>query len=183
LLPKFQLGRIDMLKTIGTALLLSAAMAAGSAQALQVMVTQVDKNADGTATYHFSVKVDRNETLVPKKDFVTVYNFAGLVGTPKSPAGWAFSSEDFGRTPTWDGYPAVMPVDVPGLSNLTWTVTRPVSAGAEIAGFTATTSIAATTDGEYTAQSTRQQPAIGSDAAKAVKQAIIGQIPTPAFLH
>lgn len=172
-----------MLKTIGTALLLSAAMGLGSAQALQVVVTQVDKNADGTATYHFAIKVDRNETLVPNKDFVTVYNFAGMVGTPKSPAGWVFSSEDFGRTPTWGGYPAVSPVDVPGLSNLTWTAMRPVAGGSEIAGFTATTSISAMTDGEYTAQSTRQQPAIGGAVAKAVKQAIIGQIPTPAFVH
>jgi hypothetical protein len=32
---------------------------------------------------------------------VTVYNFYGLVeGSAKSPAGWEFSSEEFGRTPT-----------------------------------------------------------------------------------
>jgi hypothetical protein len=31
---------------------------------------------------------------------VTVYNFYGLVdGSAKSPAGWEFSSEQFGRTP------------------------------------------------------------------------------------
>jgi hypothetical protein len=169
-----------MLKMIGMALLLSAGMglAAGGAQALQVVVSKVDKNADGTSTYHFAVRVDRNETLEPNTDFVTVYNFAGLVGTPKTPPGWTFSSEDFGRTPTWAGYPAVLPVDVPGLSNLTWTATRPIPGGSEIGGFAATTSIPAVTDGEYTAQTT----VMGGAGGKASKQAVIGQISTPSFL-
>jgi hypothetical protein len=35
----------------------------------------------------------------------------------------------------WEG----APVDVPGTPNLTWTVTKPVAAGAQIDGFTATT--------------------------------------------
>ena len=29
---------------------------------------------------------------------------------------------------TWNGYPLVLPVDVPGTPNLTWTVTKPVTA-------------------------------------------------------
>ena len=42
---------------------------------------------------------------------MTVYNFYGLVeGSAKSPAGWEFSSEEFGRTPTLNGYPMVLPV-------------------------------------------------------------------------
>ena len=102
---------------------------------LQTVVTQVDKNADGSMTYHFAVKMDPGETLTPGEskataDFVTVYNFYGLVdGSAKSPAGWEFSSEEFGRTPTMNGYPAVLPVDVPNTPNLTWTVTKPVAAG------------------------------------------------------
>jgi hypothetical protein len=40
-------------------------------------VTQVDKNANGSMTYHFAVKLDQGETLSPGEskataDFVTV---------------------------------------------------------------------------------------------------------------
>jgi hypothetical protein len=168
-----------MLKFLGTALIVAGGLAfAGCpALALEVAVAQVDKNSDGTSTYHFTVKTDPGETLAAGTDFVTVYNFAGLVeGSAKSPAGWAYSSEDFGRTPTWGGYPAVWPVDVPGLSNLTWTTKKAVAGGTQVTGFTAITRVSATTAGEYTAQVTR------SAGGKASKQAIIGQLPTPAFL-
>jgi hypothetical protein len=121
---------------------------------------------------------------------VTVYNFYGLVdGSAKSPAGWEFSSEQFGRTPYLNGYPLVLPIDVPGTPNLTWTVTKPVAAGAQIDGFTATTRVSAMVEGEYTAQVTRQSPTIrgvaaGTPGAAAVvsKQALIGGLPTPRFL-
>ncbi|HEX3681271.1 MAG TPA: hypothetical protein VHU83_01930, partial [Bryobacteraceae bacterium] len=104
-----------MLKISGATLLLASALAltAGPALALQAVVTQVDKNTDGSVTYHFAVKLDQGETLAPAEskataDFVTVYNFYGLVeGSAKSPAGWEFSSEEFGRTPTLNGYPMV----------------------------------------------------------------------------
>jgi hypothetical protein len=168
-----------MVKSFGVAFMLAcgSTFAAGSALALQVAVMKVDKNADGTSTYHFTVRTDPGETLMPDSDFVTVYNFAGLVeGSAKAPPGWEFSSEDFGRTPTWGGYPAVLPVDVPGLSNLTWSAKKPVAGQMQISGFTATTRVGTTTGGEYTAQVTR------SEAGKPEKQAIIGHIPTPEFL-
>ena len=171
------------------------AIIGGPALALQTVVTQTDKNPDGSVTYHFAVKTDEGETLTPGEskatsDFVTVYNFYGLVdGSAKSPAGWEFSSEQFGRTPTWNGYPRVLPVDVPGTPNLTWTVTKPVAAGAQIEGFTATTHVSAMIEDEYTAQVTRHSPAIrgvatGTPGAAAMvsKQALIGALPTPNFL-
>ena len=186
-----------MLKTFGAALLFVCALAitARPALALQTVVTQVDKNADGSMTYHFAVKTDQGETLTPAEskataDFVTIYNFYGLVdGSVKSPAGWGFSSEEFGRTPTLNGYPLVLPVDIPNTPNLTWTVTKPVASGAQIDGFTATTRVSVMVQGEYTAQVTRQLPAIKgvaaempSAAGKASKQALIGLLPTPSFL-
>jgi hypothetical protein len=136
-----------MLKAFGAALLLVSALAmtADPARALQVVVTQVDKNTDGSMTYHFAVKTDPGETLTPGAskaagDFVTVYNFYGLIdGSAKVPEGWEFSSGTSGRTPEWNGYPLVLPVDVPNTPNLTWTVTKPVAAGVQIDGFTATT--------------------------------------------
>lgn len=182
-----------MLKTLGAALLLASglAIAATPAHALQIVVTQADKNADGSVTYHFTVKTDPGETLVPggsqvAADFVTVYNFYGLVeGSVKSPAGWAFTSEEFGRTPTLNGYPMVLPLDVPNTPNLTWTVTKPVAGGAQIDGFTATTHVGTMVQGEYSAQVTRQMPAIAGTpggATKEAKQALIGALSTPTFL-
>lgn len=179
-----------MLNFFGAGLLLTVglAMSAGPALALQTTVTQVDKNSDGTTTYHFAVKVDQGETLTPgasksAADFVTVYNFYGLIdGSVKSPAGWEFSSEEFGRTPALNGYPLVLPVDVPNTPNLTWTVTKPVAGGTQVEGFTATTRVGTVVQGEYTAQLTRQSPAVPGAAAAASKQALIGLLPTPSFL-
>src|SRR5258705_9459790 len=139
--------RDHMLKAFGAALLLVSALAmtADPARALQVVVTQVDKNTDGSMTYHFAVKTDPGETLTPGAskatgDFVTVYNFYGLIdGSAKVPAGKEFSSERPCPTPGLCGYPLVFPVDVPNTPHLTWTVKKPVAAGGPIGGFTATT--------------------------------------------
>ncbi len=186
-----------MLKTFGLALLLAFGLAITTvpARALQIVVTQVVKNTDGSMTYHFAVKTDQGEKLTPGEsketsDFLTVYNFYGLIdGSVKSPAGWEFSSEEFGRTPYWNGYPLVLPLDVPGTPNLTWTVTKPVAEGAQIDGFTATTRASGMVYGEYTAQVTRESPAItgvaaGTPGAEALvsKQALIGWLLTPSFL-
>jgi hypothetical protein len=182
-----------VLKILGAALLLTSGLAINSipAAALQTVVTQVDKNADGSMTYHFSVKLDKGETLTPGEskeaaDFVTVYNFYGLVdGSVKSPAGWEFSSENSGRTPIWNGYPVVLPVDVPGTPNITWAVTKAVPEGSQVDGFIATTRVSTVVEGEYTAQVTTQLPAIAGPAAvaaRASKQAVIGTLPTPSFL-
>ena len=189
--------RTDVLKTLRIALLMGSGLAINAAPALamQILVPQVDKNADGSMTYHFAVKLDQGETLAPgaskdAADFVTVYNFYGLVdGSIKSPAGWEFSSENSGRTPAWNGYPLVLPVDVPNTPNLTWTVTKPVAGGTQVDGFTATTRVGTMVQGEYTAQVTLQSPAIKGAAAGApssapteTQQALIGMIPTPSFL-
>ncbi len=186
-----------MLKILDAALLVVCGLAvtATPALALQTVVTQVDKNPDGSMTYHFAVKLEPGETLTPgaskaTADFVTIYNFYGLVdGSAKVPPGWEFSSEEFGRTPTLNGYPMVLPLDVPNTPNLTWTVTKPVAAGAQVDGFTATTHVGTMVQGEYSAQVTRQEPAIQGAAAgmtgaaaKTSKQALIGALATPSFL-
>ena len=61
------LKRDHMLKAFGAALLMVSALAmtADPARALQVVVTQVNKNTDGSMTYHFAVKTDPGETLTP----------------------------------------------------------------------------------------------------------------------
>lgn len=159
-------------------MLLSAGLliTAGSASALQVVVTSVDKNSDGSTTYHYAVKTDPDETFTAGSDFITIYNFKLVSGSAGSPAGWTFSSEEYGRTPTWNGYPAVGPIDMPTLSNLTWTPGQTVAGGTQIDGFSATTKGSGLTDGEYSAQITRDA------GGKTVKQALIGHVPAPAFL-
>jgi len=186
-----------MLKTFGPAVLLACGLAitAPPARALQILVTQIEKNADGSVTYHFAIKTDQGETLTPGEskattDFVTVYNFYGLIeGSAKVPAGWEFSSEESGRTPAMNGYPLVLPLDIPNTPNLTWTVAKPVAGGVQVDGFSATTRVSAMVQGQYTAQVTRQSPAIRSVAAGTLgaaamvsKQAVIGALPTPSFL-
>jgi hypothetical protein len=185
-----------MSKSIVAALVAaSLAIPFAPALALDATVTQVDKNPDGTSTFHFTIRIEANETLSPGEpvtagDFVTIYNFYGFVeNSAKSPDGWVFSSEEFGRTPMLNGYPMVAPIDIPNTPNLTWTVTKPVAAGVQVAGFTATTRMAGTTQGQYSAQVTREMPVVkgvpaGSPlaAAQSVKQALIGPLPTPTFL-
>jgi len=67
-----------MRKALAVALLRAAGLAitAAPAVALQVVVTHVDKNTDGSMTYHFAVKMDPGEALTPGEskataDFVT----------------------------------------------------------------------------------------------------------------
>jgi len=165
------------------------------ADAAQLTVTQIDKNGDGTTTYRFSLKIDQSETMGPASgdalpaDFFTIYNFYGLVdGSVKTPDGWQYTSEATGRTPAMGGYPLVLPMDVPGTPNLTWTATAQVKPGTEIAGFSAVTQVSTMTDGMYTALVTQRSGpikgatgAMGS-AAMVSKQAQIGMLMTPSFL-
>jgi hypothetical protein len=173
-----------MTKTIAASFAFAAAIAYGAspAFALQLVETKIDRNRNGTVTYHFAVKTDPGETIAPGEDFVTVYNFYGLVhGSVKSPSGWNVSSQEFGKTPTWEGYPAVVPVDIPGTPNLTWTPSAAIEGGTEVDGFSATTRVGATTVGMYSAQVTRGE-SDGDSQSKPSKQAMAGEIKTPHFL-
>jgi hypothetical protein len=172
--------------------------AAGPARALSPTVTKIEKNTDGTITYHFKIKVDEGTTAEAgaagakdaNPDFFTIYNFYGFIeDSVKTPEGWKFSSEEFGKTPALNGYPLVLPVDVPGTPNLTWTCTKPVKAGTEVTGFSAKSRVAKTTDGMYSAQVTRRAAAIeglatepGKPGSKPTKEGRIGTITKPAFL-
>src|ERR1700722_2764844 len=168
-------GKHHMLRKLGATLLLASGLAIVAVPALAIQVSDVvTKNSDGTLTYHFSVKTDPGETLTPGSDFVTIYNFGGVVeGSAKTPAGWEFSTPEFGKTPTWNGYPAVMPVDIPVLNNLCWTPTKAIGGGMKVEGFSVTVRAGGTTEGEYSGQVTR------SEDGKPSLQAVIGHIATP----
>ncbi len=158
---------------------------AGQAQAAHLCVVKMDK-AEGGVTYTFKLKVDEGTTMEPG-DFVTVYNFFGFVeGSAKAPEGLKFSSEEFGKTPALNGYPLVLPVDVPGTPNLTFTCEKAVKGGATVT-FTATTRITKTVVGQYSAQVTRtaDPSAVKVPGDKpdplADKEAKIGRLTLPDF--
>jgi hypothetical protein len=187
-----------MLRSLGVGLVAAVIglwMTSGGANAAQLTVTQIDKNADGTMTYHFTINVGQEETMEPGSgdalppDFVTIYNFYGLIdGSVKTPDGWKFTSEESGRTPGMGGYPLVLPVDIPGTPNITWTATVAVKPGTEVTGFSAATRVTTMTDGMYSALVTQRsgpiKGAAGSpgNAKMTSKQAQIGMISTPSFL-
>jgi hypothetical protein len=74
--------RDHVLKTFGAALLVASGLAitAGQALALQTVVTQVDKNTDGSVTYHFAVKLDQGETLTPGESKAAAISAVWLKG-------------------------------------------------------------------------------------------------------
>lgn len=157
--------------------------------ATAVSVTKIDKTAQG-ATYTFALKVDPG-TSVEVGDFVTIYNFFGLVdGSVKAPEGWTFSSEQFGKTAMLNGYPLVLPVDVPGTPNITLTATKALQGGGPEATFTAETRVSKTVAGMYSTQVTRPTtmpvnatpPAAGEQPNPMLtKEARIGLLTTPDF--
>jgi hypothetical protein len=75
-----------MLRCLSLGLITAASlllMTSAAADAAQVTVTQVDRKADGTATYHFSVNVGQSETMEPGNgdalpaDLFTIQIFTG----------------------------------------------------------------------------------------------------------
>jgi hypothetical protein len=162
-----------MLKFAGSvALAAGLACASGSAFAAQMFVSHIDKNADGSSTYHYTLVTDPGESV----SYVTVYNFAGLnTSAIKAPAGWTPMSAEFGKTPERNGYAWVHPTDIAELSNVTWTAGKAIPGGSKIEGFTATTSVSGTTNGEYAVESSR------NGGGKPSRQATIGAIEAPAF--
>jgi hypothetical protein len=178
-------GGIGMRRNLCTSLLLGAGLmiSAMPAFAIDVSVTAVDRNNDGTMTFHYAIETAKGETLLPGEDFVTVYNFSGLIGgSIKAPADWDASSLEFGKTPMKEGYPLVLPVDIPELSNVTWTPKKRIAGATRIEGFSVTSKASGTTEGEYTAQVTRQESEGQGTPPKSSKQAAIGSIPAPSYV-
>lgn len=185
-----------MLNTLKIAVLLAASLGfnAAPAFALQTSLKQVDKNADSNTSYRLSIKLGQGETLNrPEKkspaDFITVYSFSGLIeGQLNLPQNGSSPRKSSGGPPTLNGYPLVLPVDVPNTPSLTSTVTKAMTAGAQVNGFTAVTRVGTMVQREYSAQVTHQSSATkvatgtSSVAAAPTKQALIGLLPTPSFL-
>jgi hypothetical protein len=161
-------------------------IAASAASAMQPSVEQIEKNGDGTYTYHFKIRLDDGITVesgatAPNPDFFTIFNFDGFVpDSSKSPAGWTFSTSTNGVTPLRGGKALVNPEDIEGIPNLTWSRTGPTLKGPlEITGFSARTKTAGTMVGEYGSQVTRTPGTVNPKEPKESKEARIGSITTP----
>jgi hypothetical protein len=161
---------------------------AGTASAMQPTVAQIEKNADGTYTYLFKIRIDDGITVqsgatAPDPDFFTIFNFDGLVpDSSKSPPGWTFSTATNGVTPLRGGKALVNPEDIEGIPNLTWSRTGAALKGPlEITGFSARTKTVGTMVGEYGAQVTRAPGTVNPKQPKESKEARIGSITTPAL--
>jgi hypothetical protein len=159
---------------------------AGVAWAMQPTVVQIEKNNDGTYTYHFKIKIDDAVTVesgkeAPNPDFFTIFNFDGFVpDSAKSPEGWTFSTSTNGVTPLRGGKALVNPLDVEGIPNLPWSRTGPALKGpVEITGFSARTKTAGTMVGEYGSQVTRTPGTLNPKDPNESKEARIGSITSP----
>ena len=154
---------------------------------IQPTVENITQEADGTATYHFKIKIDETIRVEgrgkePNPDFFTIFNFTGMVpGSEKQPPGWMFSTSTNGITPYRGGRTALSPVDVEGIPNLTWSRTGATVEGpAEISGFSVRTTVKDSIVGEYGSRVTRKS--IGTltpGAPVELKEARIGSIATP----
>jgi hypothetical protein len=181
-------GEVLMVRFLRISLLASAVLltAVSAAWAMQPTVVQVEKNGDGTYTYHFKIRIDdgitvESGTTEPNPDFFTIFNFDGFVpDSAKSPQGWTFSTSTNGVTPLRGGKALVNPEDIEGIPNLTWSRTGPALKGpVEVAGFSARTQTVGTMVGEYGSQVTRAPGTVNPKELKEGKEARIGSITTP----
>jgi len=96
-------------------------LALGVAAQANITPTFVNVMPDGANfRYTYSVSLDNVQKIVTG-DFFTINDFAGLVGAPMQPAGWAFSSELLSTAPPL--LPISLPSDSAAIPNLKWTYT------------------------------------------------------------
>ncbi len=106
-------------------------------------------------------------------DWFTIYDFFGFTGTHTEPAGWVFTSANVGLTPG-----DVIPVDNPGLPNLTWmyqgnTILGPMNLG----NFTAvSTSGSVVALGSFSSRATKNVPGLPANGTKVSN---VGSVPVP----
>ena len=94
----------DFAKIAWTGIAFAAmALVAGVRPALGIepTVEKITQEADGTATYHFKIKIDETirvegQGKEPNPDFFTIFNFTGMVpGSEKQPPGCAPARNEY----------------------------------------------------------------------------------------
>jgi hypothetical protein len=92
----------------------------GSSHACASLIPTLDTvtPSAGLNTYNYHVDLDASQTVITGS-FQTIYDFAGLTGTPTiDEAGWSISVQNVGITPNFEA-----PPDSPALANFTITRT------------------------------------------------------------
>ena len=170
--------RIGWLAVLAWGMLLTSA---GAVWAMQPTVVQIEKNADGTSPYHFTITIDNavtveSGTAAPNPDFFTIFNFDGFVpDSATSPEGWRFSTSTNGVTPLRGGKALVNPEDVEGIPNLTWSRTGAQGASGD------DRLLSSQQDGGYDGR--RVRSAGDADAGHAQSQGSQGSQGSPDRLH
>ncbi|HEV3167629.1 MAG TPA: PEP-CTERM sorting domain-containing protein [Isosphaeraceae bacterium] len=109
---------------LGLAVATLGLLALGSSQARATIIPNLDSvinNNNGTFTYNYHADLAADQRVDPagtKSDFLTIYDFAGLVSGSAhvNQAGWTVSVQNIGITP-----PSTLPTDDPTIPNITIT--------------------------------------------------------------
>jgi hypothetical protein len=128
----------------------SAMTIAAYADVIPTLSSITGSGGDFTWNYSANVTVDQR---VEHGDFFTIYDFGNFVpGSNVQPAGWAFSSQLVGITPS-----LVLPHDDPNILNLTWTYIgqTPIIGPAALGIFSVDTNTNQLHMSDFAAQATR----------------------------
>jgi len=107
-------------------------------------------------TYDVTLTQDQKIDTSLNSAFFTIYDFKGFVaGSDHEPAGWTFSGQLTGTTPT-----SAVVADDPTIPNLTWTYSGPNLTGPrELGAFSALSTLGeSNTLGSFTGQATKNAP-------------------------
>jgi hypothetical protein len=157
--------RVRLLSVCVCALIVFAVSAPRACASLITQFEGTSANLNGTFTYSYEVFLEPRETIsgtngasanVAGGDYLTIYDFSGLVGTPAftpATAGAVFTltTENLGITP-----PKAMPTDDPAILNITagYTGSRMNASTAEIdlGTITVVSTFGTTTTGNFASQ-------------------------------
>jgi len=144
-------------------------------------------------TYDIALALDQNATGGPSQsvnpvpltsgtgDFLTIYDFRGLVGgTCFAPSGWTCQTQAIGFTPSTQ-----TPTDSAGLTNLSFTHTGATLDGpiVDLGDFGAQSSIGLTTAGTFTSRGTKSVGLLAGTKVDSVGEVSVpAPVPEPATL-
>lgn len=103
-------------------ILLAASLLAATAAHASIIPTLVDGPTSvggGLYNYGYNATLASDQALFTGSYF-TLYDFAGFDSVASLPANWSFTTANLGQTPS-----DVLPIDDPGILNITFTYTGP----------------------------------------------------------
>jgi hypothetical protein len=121
--------------------LAALAGARGARAGFTVTLDSTAPDGGSNTVFNYSASIPVGDQINPG-DFFRIYDFAGLVGSPVSPAGWTATVANSNPTPP----PNVILThgDDPTIPNITWTYNpggAPILGAATVTGFSATSTL------------------------------------------